>query len=205
MHRALIVALVTIAFSFLAHAGDVPQFSKDEEADAWLRKNSPFYAQMAAEVDSRGGCKFRTVADAPRAGELHFENGQRYIVLGADLHGPERVSVMAFEMTNAYQERKHQEIDSRARTGAINDPAEFGLLHELVEYDGLRLHRQVLSELDEAIGGIPKAMLDWINPSLTTLANYELPFAFAYMEAQAKSGHTAHYQKWFWMQRAMKD
>jgi hypothetical protein len=197
----LLLCLLLLCTAWTARAGELPNFANDEEADAWLRKQSPYYAMMATDVDRRGGYKFRT-ANHPKGMVLH-ENGQRYIEMNAALVGPERVSILVFELTNAFQEAQHQEVDQRARDGRIADAIHFGLLHELVEYDGLRHHRYVLAELDKVLGGIPREMLTWINPALTTLASYELPYAFVYVEAQAQSGHTTHYHRWFEKQRGV--
>src|SRR3954471_19843197 len=96
----------SVAVSFLllgrAVAGELPAFSTDEEADAWLRSQSPFYATMAADVESRGSYHFTVQPDTPKAGDVHFVEGQRYIALGAELEGAHRVSVLIFEMTNAF-------------------------------------------------------------------------------------------------------
>jgi hypothetical protein len=91
--------------------------------------------------------------------------------------------------------------DRRAATGAIKNAEVFALRHELIEYDGLRYHRDVLSELDKSMGGIPREMLTWINPRLTTLDSYSLPLAHNYLESQNKGGHTDHYRKYFPIRR----
>lgn len=200
MRRPLLVLLL-FCLAALTSRGELPRFESDLAIDAWLRASSPYYAAMAAEVDRRGGYKFRASATHPKGLVLH-ENGQRYIELNDALTGAERVSILIFELTNAHQELRHHEVDARARDGRISDPIHFGLLHELVEYDGLRHHRRVLAELDKLVGGIPREMLLWINPEFTTFASYELPYAFTYIEAQAQSGHTAHYHRWFAQQRA---
>ena len=127
---------------------------------------------------------------------IHGE-GTKYIQLSDDLKGTKRLSVLIFEMTNAYQSHKHSEIDQRARNGAIKDAEVFSLRHELIEYDGLRYHRNVLSELATSVGGIPQEMLTWINPQLTTLESYSLPLAHDYLECQDKGGHTEHYRRCF--------
>ena len=175
--------------------GDFPSFANDKDADAWLRLRSPFYNRMAKEVDGRGGYTFRSWGQ-PRGNVVHT-NGTRYIELNPDLKGGERLSILIFEITNAFQDTKHLEIDQRARTGAIKTAEVFALRHELIEYDGLRYHRDVLSELEKLIGGIPREMLTWINPRLTTLASYRLPLAHDYLESQDKGGHTDHYRKHF--------
>lgn len=186
-----------------ASATPLPDFTSDEEAHQWLRKKSHYYDLMADDIDQRGGIRFGVFENPVKpGGMMENRDGKRRILLSNDLKGPSRLSILIFELTNAYQEKVHQEIDSRVRSGAITSPVEFGILHELVEYDGLRYHRFVLTELNAVIdGGIPRDMLTWINPKLTDLASYEIPLAFEYIETQAKSGHTAHYHKWFWTQK----
>jgi hypothetical protein len=175
--------------------GELPSFANDDEADVWLRSQSPFYDSMARDVDRRGGYSFRTW-DEPR-GIVFHENGTRYIQLNVSLTGPERLSILIFEMTNAFQDARHLEIDQRARNGTIESAEVFALRHELIEYDGLRYHRKVLSELDNSIGGIPREMLTWINPQLTTFEGYSLPLVHDYLESQHRSGHTDHYRRYF--------
>jgi hypothetical protein len=195
----LIFAAVFVTLTQTLDAGEPPTFTTDAQADGWLRENSPFYAIMASDIDKRGGYSFRSWSEA--RGTVIEEEGKRFIQLNPSLAGAERVSILIFEMTNAYQHEHHQEIDTRARTGAIDNPIEFGLMHELIEYDGLRYHRKVLVDLDHVLKGIPRPMLTWIDPGLTGLETYELPRAFAFVEAQAKSGHTEHYRRWFWKQK----
>ena len=157
---------------------------------------------MARQVDGRGGYTFRSW-DQPR-GTVVQADGTRYIQLNPALKGGERLSILVFEITNAFQDAKHIEIDQRARTGVIQNAEVFALRHELIEYDGLRYHREVLSELEKALGGIPREMLTWINPQLTTLASYSLPLAHNYLENQDKGGHTDHYRKHFPIKHAEK-
>ena len=152
---------------------ELPLFSNDWDADAWLRSNSPAYDSMAKEVDRRGGYNFRSWNE-PR-GTLVHENGGRYVQLNPALKGGERLSILTFEITNIFQDEKHREIDQRARTGAIRDAEMFALRHELIEYDGLRFHRKVLEDLEKSLGAIPREMLTWINPQLATL--WQLPSA----------------------------
>lgn len=181
---------------------ELPSFASDKDADAWLRSKSPSYDSMANEVDRRGGYTFRSW-DQPRGTVVH-ENGTRYIQLNPGLKGGERLSILIFEITNAFQDTKHIEIDQQARTGAIENAEVFALRHELIECDGLRYHRDVLSELDKFLGGIPREMLTWINPRLTTFDSYRLPLVHDYLESQNKSGHTDHYRKYFPIKRAEK-
>jgi hypothetical protein len=179
----------------------LPDFTSDQEAHAWLREHCPYYKTMAAEVE-KGGAVSYGVLEARTGGLVERGSGATRILLAKELKGAHRLSVQIFELTNLYQQKRHDAVDERARSGTIKTPEEFGLLHELIEYDGLRYHRFVLSELDAVLeGGIPREMLTWINPELTNLVSYELPLAFEFVEAQAKSGHTAHYHDWFWTQK----
>jgi hypothetical protein len=171
----------------IGQAAELPSFANDKDAGAWLRSKSPFYNAMARGVDGRGGYTFRSW-DQPRGTVVH-ESGTRYIQLNSDLKEGERLSILIFEITNAFQDGKHLEIDQRARTGAIKTAEVFALRHELIEYDGLRYHRDVLSELDKSMGGIPREMLTWINPQLSTLDSYSLPLVHDYLESQEKGTH----------------
>lgn len=173
----------------------LPSFVNDQKADAWLRLKSPFYDSMATQVEGHGGYEFCSW-EQPLGTVVHA-SGSKCIYLNDNLKGGERLSILIFEMTNAFQSAKHLEIDERTRSGAIDTAEVFALRHELIEYDGLRYHRKVLSELDPSIGGIPREMLTWINPQLTTLASYSLPLAHDYLECQDQGGHTDHYRKHF--------
>src|SRR5204863_9032535 len=133
--------------------------TSDEEADAWLRSKSSSYDSMAKEIDSRGGCTFRSW-NQPRGTVVH-KNGARYILLNSGLKGGERLSILIFEITNTFQDRKHIEVDQQARNGTIDDAELFALRHELIEYDGLRYHRDVLSDLHKSLGSVPREMLTW--------------------------------------------
>lgn len=199
------VAWCVCVFSIITqgHAQPIalPDFASDPDAHAWLQKHSPYYKTMTEEVEKDGSVSYG-VLEVRTGGLVERGNGGRRILLAKELKGAHRLSVQIFELTNLYQQKRHDAVDERARGGVIKTPEEFGLLHELVEYDGLRYHRFVLAELDAVLkGGIPRAMLTWINPELTNLASYELPLAFEFVEAQAKSGHTAHYHEWFWTQK----
>lgn len=181
---------------------ELPLFASDMEADTWLRSMSPSYASMAKEIDRRGGYSFRSW-DQKRGTVVH-ENGNRYIQLNPALKGAERLSILIFEITNAFQDTKHLKIDEAARTGAIDNAEVFALRHELIEYDGLRYHRDVLLDLDKSLGDIPREMLTWINRQLTTLESYRLPLAHDYLESQNRSGHTDHYRKYFPIRQSEK-
>ncbi len=175
----------------------LPVFSTDEAAHAWLKTKSPWYERMSTEVQQRGGVTFGVLEpERGSQGLVESREGRRHILLSSALKGAARLSILIYELTNVYQETAHAEVDRRAHEGSIRSAEEFALLHELIEYDGLRYHRFVLAELDAVLeGGIPRDMLNWINPKLTTLASYELPLAYVYVKTQAENGHSAHYMK----------
>jgi hypothetical protein len=128
---------------------------------------------------------------------VRWESGKLVIELGNSLAGAKRTSILIFELTNAYQDSQHREIDRGATEGRITTAREFGILHELVELDGLRHHRVVLEELDRRLQGIPADMFRWLSPKAVKLSDYEVPFAHDYIKAQEASGHTNHYYEWF--------
>jgi len=191
-----------LLLTLFCRAGDLPAFKTDQEADGWLRGKSPYYAMMAKDMEKRGGYKIRN--GDHRLGMYLTDDGQKYIELNPEIKGALRVSVIIFELTNAFQEVKHIEIDQRVRDGAIKNADVFALRHEMIEYDGLRYHRFVLAELDKLLGGIPREMLTWLDPGLSNLDGYHLPLAHDYLEAQEKGGHTAHYRKYFPLRQAEK-
>src|SRR5947209_8174054 len=112
MNRRLFLFLALLA-PLMATAADFPSFASDAEADQWLRQHSPYYEKMAGEVDQRGGYKIRTSKECAK-GLVSIQDGQRFIDLNPSLTGPERVSILIFELTNAFQEPAHQEVDARA-------------------------------------------------------------------------------------------
>jgi len=185
----------------VAQAAGLPEFESDPQADRWLREQSPGYRRLAEIVDRRGGYTIGRTTESP-GGLAYFKGGRGYIELNDVLKGTHRVSVIIFELTNLYQEPRHQEVANRVRQGELNNPAAFALLRESIEYDGLRLHRDVLLELEPVLGAVPPEMITWVSSTAKTFAEYRLPFAYDYLKAQAASGHTAHYLKLFEKHRA---
>jgi len=180
-------------------AGDPPNFNSDAAADQWLRQTSPYYCMMASQVESRAPYSFRD-SEELAGGMVRWESGEVIVELSTALTGAKRLSILIFELTNAYQDGQHREIDAAVTAGRIPTPREFGILHELVELDGLRHHRAVLRELDPKLDGIPAAMLQWINPRLNRLSDYDVPYAYDFIKAQESGGHTKHYYEWFYRQ-----
>jgi hypothetical protein len=177
-------------------AGVVPDFPSDAAADQWLRAHSPSYLRMAEFVDRTWG--YEIGRDTNAAGGLAYvKEGRGHIDLSDALKGPHRVSVIVFELTNLYQQNRHEEITAPVRQGQLQDATKFAMLREAVEYDGLRLHRAVLEELERQLGELPSEMITWVSSTATNLAGYALPYAYDYFKAQAAGGHTDHYRRLF--------
>lgn len=177
-------------------AGVIPDFSSDVESDQWLRKLSPAYLRMAEFVDRRWGYEFGKTTNAD-GGLAYLKDGKGHIDLNDALKDAHRVSVIVFELTNLYQQDRHEEITTLVRRGELRDMTRFAMLREAVEYDGLRLHREVLVELERKVGELPPEMITWASSTATNLAGYALPYAYDYFKAQAASGHTDHYRRLF--------
>ena len=195
MTRSLFVLLLLLPLAML-QAGVIPAFTNDVATDQWLRKQSASYLRMAQYVDHKWGVEFGVVTNSP-GGLAYLEEGKGHIDFNASLKGAHRVSVMIFEMTNLYQQERHEEITTPVRRGELQDATKFAMLRESVEYDGLRLHREVLVELEQRVGELPPEMIRWVSSTATNLTSYALPYVYDYLKAQAKGGHTEHYYRLF--------
>lgn len=197
IHRTLLLFFL----SSLAQAAALPDFQTDLEADRWLRAQSAEYLKMVEKVDARGGYVFIRNADIP-GGLAYYQNGRGYIELSESLKGAHRVSVLIFEITNLAQELRHREVTDRVRRGELNNPAVFGMLREIIECDGLRLHNTVLLDLQRVLNPVPPEMITWISSTAKSYSEYQVPLVYDYIKAQIASGHTAHYIKLFEKHRA---
>ena len=73
--------------------------------------------------------------------------------------------------------------------------------HELVEYDGLRLHREVLEELEQSLGKLPPAFFFFADEKPGSVAEYRLPLVTDFIGQMESSGHSAFYRRWFHVQK----
>lgn len=185
----------------VAVTAELPHFADDQQADRWLREHSGFYRRMAEGVDARGGYEIRRTTEYP-GGVAYTSGGRGYIELNDVLQGPHRVSVLIFEMTNLHQEDRHQAVAQRVRVGELAEPIEFAMLREMIEYDGLHMHHEVLKELRPHVDRLPAEMMSWICEGADDIATYRPPWAYDYLRAQRTSGHTAHYLRLFETHRA---
>jgi hypothetical protein len=187
MKKTLTLLAVLLLLSLTAlHAAVVPAFTNDVAADQWLRQQSPSYLRMAQYVDQKWRTEFGVATNSP-GGLAYLKDGKGHIDLNETLKGAHRVSVIVFEMTNLYQQERHEEITTPVRRGELQDATKFALLREAVEYDGLRLHREVLAELERTVGELPPEMITWVSSTATNLSSYALPYAYDYFKAQARS------------------
>lgn len=195
------LALLGLGFLSPPPRQGLPDFASDQEADRWLREKVPAYRRLAEAVDRRGGYEIARGVSSP-GGLAFFKDGRGHIELNDALKGPRRVSVMIFELTNLFQEPRHQEVADRVRQGRLDHPHVFGLWREMIEYDGLRLHRDVLEDLKRVLGAVPPEMIAWVSSTAKTYDEYRLPYAYDYLRAQEAGGHTAHFHRLFERHRA---
>lgn len=197
--RRLFAALFFLLLGARGAAVEWP--AEDRELDRLLRRESPKYAGMAAAVEQRGGYRIESVSEV-RLGMVMPTPGGLVIQLNPGLTAERRATILIWEMANAFQRPRFDAIDRRAAEGKIASAQEFGLRMEIIEYDSFRHHREVLEELAARHALEEGALLFFINPALKKLADYALPYAFDYIEAQAASGHTGHYESWYGRQKA---
>ena len=147
--RQVLFGVATLVAHFaatVASAIDYGSFKTDAETDQWLSDNSATYATLAKDIALRKDVRgYRFVSkDNVLRGMVVWVDGYLEIHLNTELSGPNRVTTIIFEMANASRHRDHQQIDLAADDGLIRTPGEFGLAHEMIEYEALRLHRQIL-------------------------------------------------------------
>lgn len=178
---------------------ELPLGASDHRSDLWLRRASPTYARMVREIRARpevSDLLFRAPAEVPQAAAV-FRAGKLEIQVNPEIRGARRLTLIAFEVANAYRQREHDAIDRAVDQGLITTAAEFGLAHEIYEYEALRLHRQVLLEVEERVERpLPGDMFMTTPPPPSAKAS-QLPDLLRYLEHQRATGHTAHYERWF--------
>ncbi len=192
-----------LAADAAAPAVDWHAFKTDVEVDKWLREASATYAMMVKDIESRENLRgYRFAASRDIAcGNVAWVDGSLEIQLHPKLSGPLRVSVLIFEMANAYRNPEHQEIDRAVDKGYIRTPEEFGLAHEMLEYEAMRFHRAVLLEIESQAGALPADFFFLVIPAPQSATEYRLPRLYTYLKTQKESGHTAHYYRWFHRRR----
>lgn len=197
--RTLYGAAALVLTCSVAAAFDFNSFKTDAETDKWLRKASPTYAAMVKGIESRRGIRgYRFVTKKGISDGVAVRVGRiMEIQLSDKLTGPRRVTTLMFEIANAYRYPEHESIDLAADRGLIRTAEEFGLAHEIYEYEALRLHRKMLLEIAPRHGPLPREFFRFVTPVPRSVAQYRLPTLYQYLKAQKESGHTAHYYEHF--------
>jgi hypothetical protein len=194
-----IVLSVLLASASSLHAMNFPSFKTDAETDQWLRENSATYASITAGINARKdirGYRFASKENV-RRGMVLWSDGCLEIQLNTELSGVNRVTTLIFEVANGSRHRDHQQIDLAVDLGVIRTPEEFGLAHEMIEYEALRIHRQILLEIETSAGPLPTEFFYYVTPKPRSTKDYQLPALSQYLKAQKESGHTSHYYKLF--------
>ena len=188
----------------VASAIDYGSFKTDSETDKWLRDNSVSYAKLVEDIKNTKdvrGYRF-AVKENVRRGMVEWVDGYLEIQLNAELSGADRATTLIFEIANASRNHDHQQIDLATDEGLIQTPEEFGLAHEMIEYEALRLHRQILIEIESRGGPLPTEFFYFVTPAPRSIKDYQLPDLFQYLKTQKESGHTDHYYKFFHLRKS---
>ena len=199
-----VAAVVVQLAASAASAFDYGSFKTDAETDRWLRDNSATYRRIVDDIKSRTdvrGYRFAVKEDVRRGMVVRLDDYLE-IQMNPTLSGASRVTILIFEMANASRHRDHEQIDLAADDGLIRTPEEFALTHEMIEYEALRLHRQILIEIDSRAGPLPTEFFCFVSPAPRFAKDYRLPDLSQYLKAQRESGHTDHYYKLFHLRRS---
>ncbi|RKG51056.1 hypothetical protein D7X30_36590 [Corallococcus sp. AB011P] len=131
----------------------------DKMAHEEMLKN-PKYAALANDASQASDGKTLNVVTKDQVQGGMFYAGPKQIGLRPDLTGPKRAGVMAFEMTNAAQQKKFSKVTGDAFQNEVN--AALGKQHvggdmparrenfaksmERIEYDGIKRHHEVMKD-----------------------------------------------------------
>jgi len=205
-YRHILCGTLALIVQCAVAGAAVPEFKTDQAADLWLRQASATYARAVKEIAARKnvrGHRIVTRKDVPM-GMAARVGDMMEIQLNPKLTGARRVSTLMFEMANAYRFDAHEAIDLAADRGLITTAREFGLAHEIYEYEALRIHREMLIEIAAAHGPLDKAFFYFVTPAPRSIATYRLPSLYTYLKTQKDSGHTEHYYKHFRLRAAAR-
>jgi hypothetical protein len=167
-----------------------------EELDAQLRARSNRYRSLAEAVRKRQPYRIVPTTDFP-LGNVKDGDGELLLELNRQIPKERRATILIWEMANASQRETFAEVTRRAVSGEIANPREYGIRMELVEYASHQLHRDILEELARTGVTITTEFLFFLDPRAQSLADYHIPSVHAYIDAQAKNGHTRHYEEWY--------
>lgn len=174
-------------------AADWPE--KDSDLHTLLRQHSPKYKAMSDAVQARQPYRFATTDVF--LGNVRSEGKGLVIELNPKIAKDRRATILIWEMANAYQRDIFTEVHRRAVAGEITSKREYGLRMEMVEYDSHQHHLEVLQELSRAGFHVAENFLYLVSSKPGNLADYRIPSAHDYLDGNAKSGHTKHYEDWY--------
>jgi hypothetical protein len=175
-------------------------------ADSLLKESSNTYRQIAVYVKSHGG--YHIVSEKATEYFGCWFGDRRVVTIRPEVKGALMVSVLAFEMTNAFQSDEHLKVDADARNGLINQK-QFVKSHETIEYQGQVMHCQILKELHSVLGELPQEMFIFMDPKIRKIL---VPFGpkfwvppdlKSFLKAQNESGHSEHYRRWYLKQKSL--
>ena len=71
------------------------------------------------------------------------------------------------------------------------------MLHALFRFAAIRLHREILVEIEQHLGKLSPEFFFTSNPRPDSVAKYQLPLVMDFLRQMKTLGHTAHYYQWF--------
>lgn len=167
--------------------------------DEWLIDKSPTYREMVKDIRARPIFGTYIIKDdiSVKSGNTYARDGRLEIHVNPNLLPARKISTVIFEISNAYFNPEHQKIDSLVDNGFIKTKEEFGLAHEIYEYEAIRKHRSVIGDINNICSRLPKEFYHLVSIKDRSFEDYKIPDLDRYLENQLKSGHTAHYYGWF--------
>jgi hypothetical protein len=159
---------------------------------------------MVDKILSEGSVNVSTSATDPDNALAAWSPVARQILIQERLGPtPRRASAMAFEVTNAFQDSRTNELKARALAHEFEGQSVAGdTLYareaERSEYDGLKLHHQMMAHGIETFGW--PAALDRYAAKLQPGGDWD---SFdKYLAVQERTGHTnshrVNYNSWVW-------
>lgn len=197
--RILISAVIGLFSSFCFADCDFYVKRSNDEIDAWLTIKSSIYREMIKDIRARPAFGTYIIKDSisVKSGNTYARNGRLEIHVNPELSPARKISTIIFEMSNVYFNPEHQKIDLLVDKGFIKTKEEFGLAHEIYEYEAIRMHKSVIGDINNSCNRLPKEFYHLVSIKDRDFEDYKIPDLDRYLENQLKSGHTAHYYLWF--------
>ena len=197
--KFLILVAIGLFSSFCNADCDFDIKRSNDEIDSWLTEKSPTYSEMVKDIRIRPIFSAYVIKDSNsvKSGNTYARNGRLEIHVNSGLLPARKISTIIFEMSNAYFNPEHQKIDRLVDNGFIKTKEEFGLAHEIYEYEAIRMHRSVIADINSVCNKLPKEFYHLVSIKDRDFEDYKIPDLDRYLDNQLKSGHTDHYYRWF--------